>query len=98
VQLFPKSLPTPSLLAHIVTTKFVDALPLYRQECQFERLGIMLGRATMATWMIRLGTIHIVPLINLLNEIMLEAPLIHCDETRLQVLRSDKAPTADHWM
>jgi len=39
-----------------------------------------------------------VPLINLLNELMLEAPLIHCDETRLQVLRSDKAPTADHWM
>ena len=25
-------------------------------------------------------------------------PLIHCDETRLQVLKSDKAPTADHWM
>jgi len=39
-----------------------------------------------------------VPLINLLNEQMLEHPLIHSDETRLQVLHSDKAPTADHWM
>jgi transposase len=39
-----------------------------------------------------------VPLVNLLNEHMLEGPLIHCDETSLQVLRSDKAPTADHWM
>jgi transposase len=98
VQLFPKSLATPSLLAHIVTAKFVDGLPLYRQESQFERLGIDLGRATMAGWMIRLGGEHVVPLVNLLNDQMLEGPLIHCDETRLQVLKSDKAPTADHWM
>ena len=34
----------------------------------------------------------------LTNEHMLDLPLIHCDETRLQVLRSNKAPTADHWM
>ena len=96
--LFPKSLATPALLAHIVTAKFVDGLPLYRQEAQFARLGVSLGRATMAGWMIRLGGTHLVPLINLLNEQMLEHPLIHCDETRLQVLNSDKAPTADHWM
>jgi transposase len=98
VTLFPKSLATPSLLAHIVTAKFVDGLPLYRQEAQFARLGVTLGRATMAGWMIRLGGTHVVPLINLLNEQMLEQALIHCDETRLQVLNSDKAPTADHWM
>jgi transposase len=85
VQLFPKSLATPSLLAHIVTAKFVDGLPLYRQEI-------------MAGWMIRLGRTYVVPLVNLLNEHLLEAPLIHCDETHLQVLKSDKAPTADHWM
>jgi hypothetical protein len=52
----------------------------------------------MAGWMIRLGGTHLVPLINLLSEQMLEQPLIHSDETRLQVLRGDKAPTADHWM
>jgi transposase len=96
--LFPKSLATPALLAHIVTAKFVDGTPLYRQETQFARLGVTLGRATMAGWMIRLGGTHLVPLINLLNEQMLEQPLIHSDETRLQVLHSDKAPTAEHWM
>jgi transposase len=96
--LFPKSLATPALLAHIVTAKFVDGLPLYRQEAQFDRLGVSLGRATMAGWMIRLGGTHLVPLINLLNEQMLEQPLIHSDETSLQVLHSEKAPTADHWM
>ena len=98
LQLLPKSLATPSLLAQITTAKFVDGLPLYRQEAQFHRLGVPLGRATMAGWMIKLGGTHVVPVINLLNECLLDSPLIHCDETRLQVLKSDKAPTADHWM
>ena len=97
-QLLPKSLATASLLAHIATAKFVDGIPLYRQESQFERLGLTLGRATMAGWMIKLGGTHVVPIVNLLAEHLLEAPLIHCDETRLQVLKSDKAPTSDHWM
>lgn len=97
-QLLPKSLATPSLLAHITTAKFVDGTPLYRQEPQFARLGVSLGRATMAGWMIQLGGVHVVPIVNLLHELMLSDPLIHFDETRLQVLKSDKAPTADHWI
>ncbi len=97
-QLLPKSLATPSLLAQITTAKFVDGIPLYRQEPQFARIGVPLGRATMAGWMIQLGGVHVVPIINLLHELMLSDPLIHCDETRLQVLKSDKAPTASHWM
>jgi transposase len=96
--LFPKSIATPSLLAQIATAKFVDGTPLYRQEPQFARLGIPLGRATMAGWMIRIGGEYLVPLINLLNEILPTEPVVHCDETRLQVLKSDKAPTADHWI
>jgi transposase len=98
LQLLPKSIATPALLAHITTAKFVDGLPFYRQEVQFDRLGIPLGRATMAGWQIQLGGVHVVPIINLMNEVLLEATLIHCDETRLQVLKSDKAPTADHWI
>jgi hypothetical protein len=98
LQLLPKSIASPTLLAHITTAKFVDGLPFYRQEAQFDRLGIPLGRATMAGWQIQLGGVHVVPIINLMNEVLLEAALIHCDETRLQVLKSDKAPTADHWI
>ena len=71
LQLLPKSLASPALLAHIVTAKYVDGLPLHRQEAQWERLGVTLGRATMAGWMIKLGGTHIVPLINLMNEQLL---------------------------
>ena len=71
LQLLPKSLATPALLAHIATAKFVDGIPLYRQEAQFDRLGVQLGRATMAGWMIKLGATHVVPIVNLLHELML---------------------------
>ncbi|MCZ8132854.1 MAG: transposase [Steroidobacteraceae bacterium] len=82
----------------IVTAKFADGLPLYRQESQFARLGIALSRATMAGWMIRLGRESVVPLVNLLNDVCLEQAVVHCDETRLQVLSSERAPTAQHWI
>jgi transposase len=97
-QLFPKSNATPSLLAHITTAKYVDGTPLHRQEAQFARLGVALPRATMARWMIQAGGEHVAPLINLLNEQMLASDLIHMDETTVQVLKSAKAPSADHWI
>ncbi len=44
-QIIPKSIATPRLLAHILTAKFTDALPFYRQEKQFARIGIELARS-----------------------------------------------------
>ena len=98
LQLLPKSLASPSLLAHITTAKFVDGLPLTRQSKQFERLGLELGAGTMGTWMNTIGGKKGVPIINLMNEAMLEEPYIHCDETPLQVLKSQKAPSSEHYM
>ena len=97
-QLLPKSMASPSLLAHITTAKFVDGLPLTRQSKQFERLGLDIGAGTMGTWMNTIGGEKVVPLINLMNEAMLEEPYLHCDETPLQVLKSEKAPSSDHYM
>ncbi len=54
-QLIPKSMATPSLLAHVVVSKYADALPLYRQEQIFARQGIDLPGSTLASWMIRCG-------------------------------------------
>ena len=96
-QILPKSQAAPSLLAHIACAKYVDGLPLNRQEKQFDRLGLHLPRATSANWMIKLGE-TVIPVTNLLNDHLLDGPLIHCDETTLQVLRSDKAPSSDHFM
>jgi transposase len=98
LQLLPKSMASPSLLAHITTAKFVDGLPLTRQSKQFERLGLSIGAGTMGVWMNTIGGEKVVPIINLMNEAMLEEPYIHCDETPLQVLKSHKAPSSEHYM
>lgn len=94
-QLLPKSNASPSLLAAIVTAKYVDGTPLYRQEAQFKRLGIELPRATQANWIIKLGA-AVQPLINLMSEQLRTQPLIHLDETTLQVLKHDKH--SDHYL
>ena len=52
-QLIPRGIVTPGLLSHILISKFEDALPYYRQEKMFARLGVDLSRATMANWVIR---------------------------------------------
>ncbi len=52
-QIIPKSIAHSSLLAAIVTGKFIDGLPLYRQEKMFAREGIALSRQTMAGLLIR---------------------------------------------
>lgn len=94
-QLLPKSNASPSLLAQIVTSKYVDALPLHRQEKQFARYGVELSRATLANWMVRLGTVSVIPVVNLLNEQLLSYPLVLMDETPVQVVSSEKA---EHYM
>lgn len=98
-QLLPRSMASPSLLAHITTAKFDDGLPLTRQSKQFERLGLTnMGAGTMGVWMNTIGGEKVVPIINLMNETILEEPYIHLDETPLQVLKSAKAPSTEHYM
>jgi transposase len=96
-QILPKSNAAPGLLAHLVTAKYVDALPLYRQEAIFERHGVRVPRATQAAWIIALAE-RVQPLINLMDERLLESGYIRMDETPVQVLKSEKAATATHYM
>lgn len=84
-QPIPKSFATPSLLAHIILSKYADALPLYRQAVMFKRLGVELDTTTLANWMIRCGEL-VQPLINLLYDRAREHDCLHMDETVVQVL------------
>jgi transposase len=96
--ILPKSMAEPSLLAHITTAKFVDGLPLTRQSQQFARLGLELGAGTMGTWINTIGAERVPALIQLMHEAALAQSVLHCDETTVQVLKSEKAPTSDHYM
>lgn len=89
-----KSMATPELLGYIATAKYCDALPLYRQEKQFARIGVDLPRQTMARWMMRLADLA-TPLVNLLRDELLGQDYLMMDETRFQVLKEPgKAATS----
>ena len=85
-QILPKAIGHSSLIADVVVGKFVDALPLYRQEKIFAREGIELSRQTMAGWMIALDE-KLTPLMAAMKALLYQGPVLHIDETRLQVLQ-----------
>ncbi|UWH25674.1 IS66 family transposase [Pseudomonas sp. HD6515] len=97
-QLIEKSMASPSVLAMLLTTKYVDGLPLHRFEKVLSRHGIDISRQTLARWVIQCGE-HLQPLLNLMRDRLLESRVIHCDETRVQVLKEpDREATSRSWM
>jgi len=85
-RLIPKGLLSASALAWVVVAKYLDGLPLYRQAALLGRFGGALSRNTLAASVVRVGE-AVQPLINLLRDALLEAPLILGDETTVQVLK-----------
>ncbi len=92
-QPLPKSQASAGLLAHIAVAKYLDALPLYRQSAMWQRADIHFDRTTLANWMIKTGEL-LTPLINLMQDKLLESRLIHCDETTVQVLKEPDKPAS----
>ncbi len=84
-QILPKSMAHSSLLAEVVAGKFIDALPLYRQEKIFAREGIEVSRRSMSSWIIQLDQ-RLAPMMAAIKRVLYEGAVIHIDETRLQVL------------
>ncbi len=97
-QIVPKGIASAGLLAHILTAKFADALPFYRQEKQFARLGVEIGRATMCNWAMKAAE-ACTPLLELLSQEIRSGPLINIDETTVQVLHEPgRSPTTKSYM
>jgi transposase len=85
-RIIPKGLLTESALAWVVTSKYQDALPLYRQAALLGRFGGDLSRNTLAASIVRVGQ-AVQPIINLLRDHLLDADLVFGDETVIQVLK-----------
>lgn len=87
-QLIPKGLFSEGLLAWVIASKYCDGLPLYRQAALLSRFGggSDLSRNTLAASVVRVGR-EVQPIVNLLRDHLLDSPLIHGDETHVQVLK-----------
>ena len=77
----------PEAIAHIMTQKFVMGAPLYRQEQDLNRNGIMLSRQTMSNWLLKATEQWLEPIYEALMEMLCSRQVLHSDETTLQVLR-----------
>lgn len=86
LRITPRGLLTEAALAWIVTAKYQDGLPLYRQAALLRRFGGDLSRNTLAASMVRIGY-AVQPVTNLMRDILLESALVYGDETELQVLK-----------
>ena len=93
------SLASPSSVANVMYQKYVNAVPLYRQEKDWENMGLSLSRATMANWIIRCSQDYLMPVVEHLRKELLSRDIIHCDETPVQVLKEEgKKPQTKSYM
>jgi len=97
-QIIPKSIASSGLLACILTAKFVDHTPFYRQEKQFLRLGVEISRTSMCNWAMQVAK-ACQPLLNLFTDEILAGSYVNIDETTLQVLNEPgRDPTSTSYM
>ena len=84
-RILPRSIATPSLLASVITGKFCDGLPFYRQERMFARHGLEIIHQDMANWSMAIAK-KLEGLEEFLRVELLTSPYLHCDETYFQVM------------
>jgi transposase len=94
-----KGLPGPGLLAHLIVSKYVDHLPLYRLERIYQRQGLLLPRSTLCDWLAACAQ-SLRPLYDLLSALILESRALHTDDTpiKLQNPSTHTLSTARLWI
>ncbi len=69
-----------------MNAKYVNGMPLARQEREFARYDLNLSTKTMANWIIQCADRYLQPLYDLMKEELLRSKYLHGDETRIQVI------------
>ena len=85
--LLPGSFASAEAVAYLAAQKFVMYSPLYRLEQEFNRQGLRLSRQTMANWLLNTSEKWLRPIYDALREQLCKEPVLHADETTLQVLK-----------
>lgn len=94
-----RSLASPSSVAHVMYQKYVNHMPLNRQEKDWANQGVALSRATLANWIIRPSHDWLEPLYGVMKKHLIAEPVIHADETVVQVLKEEgKNPSSESRM
>ena len=92
------SLVSPSLGAAIINGKYVNAVPLYRLEQEFQRYGLQITRQNMANWCIRLAEEYLSILYGYLHKELYFYHVIQADETPVLVNHDGRKAGSKSWM
>ena len=98
VDLLRNSIATPSLVAAIMNAKYTNAIPLYRIAQDFEQNDMILGRATMANWVIRCSERYLSLVYDRLQKHLRSQTIIQADETTCQVTKDGRPSDAKSYM
>lgn len=83
------SVATSSLVAGIMNAKYVNGMPLARQEREFARYDLNPSTKTMANWIINCADNRYLSLLyKRMKEEFLKSYYIHCDETGIQIRKA----------
>ena len=98
--LVPHSYVSSGLVAHVMYGKFINALPYYRQEKDFEnRFGVKIGRGTMAHWTIYCAENYFSPMTEYFHRLLSGRKFVAADETPIQVLKeADRRPQSKSYV
>jgi transposase len=94
-----KGLPGPGLIAHIITSKYSEHLPLHRLESVFARHGVDLSRQTMCGWMARAAEL-LEPVVKRMADLVRQSAVIWTDDTTVPVRdpKLNKTRTGRLWV
>ena len=84
--------PGPGLVAHVLTAKYCDHLPLHRQSGIYAREGVEIARSTMADWVGSAAAL-MAPLVEALRKHVLAGDRLHGDDTTVPVLEPGRGRT-----
>lgn len=90
------SLGSASIIAHTIHQKFTLKVPNYRQEADWQKMGLPISRKEIANWHIKSSQYYFEPLYELLHEKLLTQDLLHADETAYRVLENE-TPLTYYW-
>ena len=92
------SLVSPSLEAAVMNAKYVNAVPLYRQEQEFERYGLHISRQNMENWTIQCADRYLAVLYDYLHEKLYSYHVLQADETPVLVNKDGRPAGSKSYM
>ncbi len=96
--LLRNSIVTPSLEAAIINGKYVNSIPLYRFEQEFQRNGVNISRQNMANWTILCAQKYFQPVYDRMKEELFRYHVTQCDETPVEVIHDSRPAGTKSYM